>query len=354
MIVKNSGDLRIRMNSIKPVISVVVPVFNCERFLSRCLDSIVRQTYPALDIILVDDGSSDRSGEICDAYAAEDPRIRVFHTENRGVSAARNLGVAEAMKAPSTYLAFVDSDDWIELNMYEELLGRMEETDADIAVFSRIDHFPEEDRVVWRSNDVYYGFDVIKAYLTGKFYSELWDKLWKKTLFEGIVFPEGRTYEDLARMGYIIPKAKTVLSISQRLYHYYRIEDSLTTEYSVRNLIDYWLAHKERYDVMTAIPEVNGDPELMVALHNVCAWTIARAWQRRWRVKEELTNEDKAAFRKMSLFTRRHWDEFGALSGRYNRYCLFLSRYNNKLSFFLAYLPSLSQKHAPQQFFERK
>ena len=341
------------MKACEPVISVIVPVYNTEKFLSRCLDSIINQTYTALDIILIDDGSTDNSGAICDAYAAKDSRIRVFHKENGGVSTARNLGVEKAMDSPTTYLSFVDSDDWIELDMLEILVKTIAENNADMVICSPIVHFPDENKVNWQSDDIFRGFDTIKAYLTNKYRSELCFKLWKKALFEGIVFPVGKTYEDLARMSYLILKTECVVSISKPLYHYFRVEDSLTSEYTARNMTDYWLAHKERFDVMTAIPTISNDPELMMELYIACAKTIAKAWRKRWRVKERLTKEQQGAFNEMSLFSRQHRKELSKVPGRYNRYCIFLSQYNNTLSFFLAFLPSILHRYAPREHFKR-
>ncbi len=95
-------------------ISIIVPVFQVEHYLPRCIESIQMQTYSDLDIILIDDGSTDRSGEICENYAKEDPRIRVYHTENRGLSAARNFGLEKARENQSPYIAFADGDDYME------------------------------------------------------------------------------------------------------------------------------------------------------------------------------------------------------------------------------------------------
>jgi len=106
------------------LLSVVVPVYNVESYLSRCLDSILGQTYPFLEVILVNDGSKDASGSICDRYAEQDPRVRVIHKENGGLSSARNAGINAAT---GTYITFVDSDDWIEADGYAHLMGLMEQ-----------------------------------------------------------------------------------------------------------------------------------------------------------------------------------------------------------------------------------
>ena len=113
-----------------PKISVIVPVYNTGQYLPRCIDSILSQTFTDFELLLIDDGSTDNSGMICDEYAAKDSRIRVFHKENGGVSSARNFGLAQAS---GEYIGWVDSDDWIEPNMYELLLCAIEREKADIA-----------------------------------------------------------------------------------------------------------------------------------------------------------------------------------------------------------------------------
>lgn len=104
------------------MISIIVPVYNVELYIHQCIDSIISQTYRDIEILLIDDGSTDKCGNICDEYARIDPRIRVFHTQNKGLSAARNLGLREAK---GDYIGFVDSDDWIEPNMFEVLLQQL-------------------------------------------------------------------------------------------------------------------------------------------------------------------------------------------------------------------------------------
>ncbi len=113
-----------------PVISIIIPVYNVEKFLCRCLDSVINQTYRNLEIILIDDGSTDESGKICDEYVLKDSRIRVLHQDNKGVSAARNLGIR---MSNGQYMAFIDGDDWIEKDMFSFLLGLLEGNKADMA-----------------------------------------------------------------------------------------------------------------------------------------------------------------------------------------------------------------------------
>lgn len=131
--------------SVEPKISIIVPVYKVEPYLRKCLDSIVGQTYQNLQIILVDDGSPDNCGKICDEYAARDRRIEVIHQANGGVSAARNAGLK---LADGDYIGWVDSDDWIESGMYEYLLENALKYGADIAVCSRFERY--KDKVIRR------------------------------------------------------------------------------------------------------------------------------------------------------------------------------------------------------------
>ena len=123
-------------------ISVIVPIFNSEQFINRCVESILNQTYKNLEIILVDDGSTDDSGKICDQYALTDSRITVIHKINEGVSKARNMGI-DASKGD--LISFVDADDFLDVNMYEELINHLNENPADICCMAKI----------YMNNDVY-------------------------------------------------------------------------------------------------------------------------------------------------------------------------------------------------------
>ena len=116
-----------------PTIGVIIPVYNAEDTLERCVGSVIGQTHSDLEIILVDDGSTDISGAMCDAYAELDLRVHVYHTPNRGLSAARNWGIESALADGTEFIAFVDADDWLEPRMFETLLAALDASDADIA-----------------------------------------------------------------------------------------------------------------------------------------------------------------------------------------------------------------------------
>ena len=120
------------------VISVIIPCYNVEKYIDRCMESVLNQTYRELEIILVDDGSTDRTGNICDRYSQIDARVKVIHKENRGLSSARNAGLDICQ---GDYIFFVDSDDWISHNMYEKMLSSLKSVNADIAVCGWVEEF---------------------------------------------------------------------------------------------------------------------------------------------------------------------------------------------------------------------
>ncbi len=258
------------MNS--PKISVIVPVYKVEPYLRKCLDSIVSQTYQNLEIILVDDGSPDNCGAICDEYAAGDERIRVIHKENGGVSTARNAGLAAAT---GDWIGWVDSDDWIELDMYEYLLKNAQEQEADIAVCSRHE--------VYRDRQVTLGWDNVepldretglkRLLENGAMQNTLWDKLWKRELFEGLSFPEGRNYEDIAIMHRLFLRAGRVVCLPGAKYHYVQRQGSIVADTTLNNRLDHYRASKERYDEM-----VGCWPELEPLLLQQCVASAVGIW----------------------------------------------------------------------------
>lgn len=146
------------------MISIIVPVYNVEKYVRKCLDSVVNQAYKDLEILIVDDGSTDGSGKICDEYKKDD-RVKVFHTENRGLSAARNYGID---RAHGEWIGFVDSDDWIEPDMYEVLLKSALETDADIVECGVYTEYSNKAIGSKKRNALILGSDAIQALLKHK------------------------------------------------------------------------------------------------------------------------------------------------------------------------------------------
>lgn len=208
-------------------ISVVVPVYKVEQFLDRCVESIIKQTYTDYDLILVDDGSPDRCGEICEAYAKSDSRIHVIHQKNKGLSAARNTGIDWAFQqSNSRWLTFIDSDDWIHPQYLEALLDAADlyKTAVSIgdALWTQNSPLPETIQTkseLWKTEEYYSRFTV-NANVT-------WGKLYKKECFEKIRFPEGKIHEDEYVTYRVLFRYEYVAIVAQPLYAYYQNPDGI-------------------------------------------------------------------------------------------------------------------------------
>ncbi len=200
------------------MISIIVPVYNVEPYLEQCLDSIIHQTYRDIEIIVVNDGSTDRSGEICRAYAGRDPRIVLFETENRGLSAARNLGIDNAH---GEWIMFVDSDDWVEPEFCEAPLRAAMENDADLVVFCFTKVCQSGQTIPVKLSGV---GNITREMAVECGRPAVWNKLYRRRLFDTIHFPEGRRYEDVAVTHRLVYRSKQIMMMETPLY-YYRIRD---------------------------------------------------------------------------------------------------------------------------------
>lgn len=213
-----------------PLISVIVPVYKVETYLPRCVDSILAQTWKNLEIFLVDDGSPDGCGRICDEYAKNDPRIRVIHKENGGLSSARNAGLDVAS---GDYIGFVDSDDWIEPEMYAEMLALMEKYDARMVCAGRYDvdgETGEKTVGLCPAQEEQIDGETMagRIFLWDQCDSAAWDKLYRRELFEDIRYPEGKTCEDVPVTYRLALKAQRVALCSRPLYNYYHRSGSIS------------------------------------------------------------------------------------------------------------------------------
>lgn len=203
-----------------PLISIIVPVYNARPYLEKCLDSICRQTYKNLEIIVVDDGSTDGSGEICDSYAQSDFRVKVIHQLNAGQSVARNKALSIAQ---GEFLGFVDSDDWIDEDMYDFLHQLILESKADIAICSHYIEKQGKTKVRYASGEktVFSHDEAIRALVVDRrVRNYLWDKLFKRQLFKDILFPTNRVFEDVAISYRVFYQAKSVAMKQVPKYHY--------------------------------------------------------------------------------------------------------------------------------------
>lgn len=282
-------------------ISVIIPVYKVEPYLGKCLDSVVRQTYQNLEIILVDDGSPDHCGDICDEYATRDWRIQVIHQKNRGVSAARNAGLAVAT---GEWIGWVDSDDWIEADMYEYLLKHAADCDADIAVCSRLEHY--RDQCVfrgWEQEQVLDTEHALELLLENDVLQNfLWDKLWRRNLFDDVVFPEGRTFEDIAVMHRLFMRVRRAVCLPEAKYNYLLHSGSIVDDQSLKNRIHYYKAAKLRLD------EMCGQwPQFRSLLEAQCVASAITIWSSVCSNPRAKRKEAMPELKEISGFAKEHY-----------------------------------------------
>ena len=222
-------------------ISVIVPIYKVEKYIGKCVESIINQTHSNLEIILVDDGSPDTCGEICDAYAAKDTRVKVIHKENGGLSDARNAGIEVAT---GDYIGFVDSDDYIHSQMYEKLLGAILEHGADMSICS-YECVDEEGEVITRENpirtEVLSNIAALEKLADPNwwYYTIACDKLYKKKLFDTVRFPKGKIHEDQFTVHELFYACEKIATITDKLYFYLQRNNSImSTRIGISHLDD--------------------------------------------------------------------------------------------------------------------
>lgn len=210
------------------LVSIIVPIFNVEKYLIRCIESIVNQTYSNLEIILVDDGSPDNCPQICDEWANKDSRIKVIHKENGGLSDARNAGIE---LATGEYISFIDSDDYVDLRFIELLLQTMLQENSDI-VECKVVKFFENGAYETTSDDLatkdFSAEEALSALIDDKeLHQYVWNKFYKASLVDDILFPIGKYHEDEFWTHQVFGRAQKVIKINKSLYYYFQRNDSI-------------------------------------------------------------------------------------------------------------------------------
>lgn len=210
------------------LITVIVPIYKTEKYLQRCVDSIINQTYKNLEIILVDDGSPDNSGQICDLYAKLDKRVKVLHKKNGGLSDARNAGIDIAQ---GEYISFLDSDDWIDERYIDRLYQLLINSNSDISVCNFVRTSHENIQVDNAKIEVYEysNFQALEQ-LFGEYNVQMvtaWGKLYKRELFIDIRYPVGRIHEDEYTTYKLIYLAKKIIFTREKLLYYWQRNDSI-------------------------------------------------------------------------------------------------------------------------------
>lgn len=249
----------------KGLVSVVIPVYNVKKYLDECMESVVNQSYRNLEIIIVDDGSTDGSGEACDEWGRKDSRIKVIHRENGGLSVARNTGIEAST---GEFIAFIDSDDYFEQNAIEVLYNCATSLNADLTVGQglRVDengnrikegqyadkYEPKDEEKILSEEEFW------RCFSNNLYFVVAWSKLYRRELFDGVRFPEGKINEDYAIARHIVQKAKVISSTGKRIYKYRIRQGSIMrTAYSEKNLF----LLREHIDLINYILEKNFSSE---------------------------------------------------------------------------------------------
>ena len=272
-------------------ISVVVPVYNVKNDLEKCVDSIRRQTFSDIEIILVDDGSTDESGAMCDRFALEDDRIRVIHKENGGLSSARNAGIDVAQ---GEYIAFVDSDDWIDSGMLQTLLRACEQTGAPMSECSfrnvYADHYAEETRCDG-SRTVVTAAEAIESNLDWRTLKPVaWNKLYRRDVIGDIRYPNGRVHEDEFTTHRYYLAAGKIAYVDVSLYNYNKQRDgSITAAFKVKNL-DKCDAMLEKLRLVWSTPSLSVLEGKMASIYCYVLFTSLSACVKN-RIRHERVDE---------------------------------------------------------------
>lgn len=233
-------------------ISIIVPVYNVEAYLEKCINSILNQTYKNLELILIDDGSSDSCPAICDEAAERDSRVKVIHKENAGVSSARNMGLD---CAEGEYIGFVDSDDWIALDMYEQLLMTLQKYEVDCAMCEMVKYYSADRKKVQKFDigqelvDSQYAcsgmcISIGKQNFTNQKYFYLWDKIYKREVWDDIRFDESlKSAEDRWALFHVYRKVEKIAVCPKKLY-YYRQNAGLSADCNRNRDFDYIVGYR--------------------------------------------------------------------------------------------------------------
>lgn len=234
-----------------PLISIIIPVYNVEAFLPQCLDSILAQTFRSWELIVIDDGSVDKSGEICDDYARKDSRIRVLHKANTGQADSRNIGLS---MAKASLIGFVDSDDWVEEDMYEVLYQMLIDNQADISICSY--YLDYVDRSVAACKDqqikIYSSEEALDLILMDREIKSFpCDKLFRKEVITDL-FPMSYYYEDYATIFKWVANAKKVVFCHDPKYHYRQRRGSTCNDQKPIKYYHFFCAEMKRYNYVTS------------------------------------------------------------------------------------------------------
>jgi len=236
------------MNSSKVSISIIIPIYNVEAYLQQCIDSILAQTYINLEVILINDGSTDKSGSICDEYAKKDDRVVVIHKSNEGIGSARNCGLD---CAGGEFLVFVDSDDWLAPDMIEYLQNSLQMHDADISCCGFFSAYVNRNSAarLYNKTEVFYSSKKSLQSFIDRGIPDVavWGKLYKKSIFKNIRFPISRGYADTCVFADILSAANNIVVEPESKYYYRKRKSSITKEFAMNKELEFMNEHNQFY-----------------------------------------------------------------------------------------------------------
>ena len=252
------------------LVSVIIPVCNIQLYLAEAIESVINQTYSNLDIILVDDGSTDGSGEICDAFAEKDSRIRVIHQENKGLSGARNSGL-DIMSGE--IVAFLDSDDAYYPEMIQSMVEIMQREKADVVMcqfescYTQGKMLPKHKKREYKNPIIYNRKGALQALVEEKIDWHAWNKIYRRDCFESIRYPQGKVYEDIEITYHIVDKTHKVAVMNEPLILYRRRRGSITEKYTLSSAQD-------RIHAFARIEKLvkESSPEIFDEAHKQCIY----------------------------------------------------------------------------------
>lgn len=277
------------------MISVIVPVYNVEKYLEKCVESLCRQSYSNLEIILVDDGSTDSSGCLCDELAKTDSRIKVIHKKNGGLSDARNAGLDIAA---GDYIGFVDSDDYVLPEMYERLLTLLNTYHADIAICDKVEFYEGKDPEFTKiepSIKVLNQDQAINALADDQgLRSHVWNRLYSAHLFDDLRFDVGKAYEDVYIMHRLFLQAQKIVVTNESLYCYLQRATSILGTINLKKRVDLFWGYARRYE------------ETIAKYPNAAKKTATPMYYCMWDIIKHSSLKDKNEINKIVRFYRKN------------------------------------------------
>lgn len=335
----------------RPLVTLIIPVYNVRKYLEQCFDCVVSQEYDNLEIIVIDDGSTDGSGEIVEKYALNDKRFFIKHTENRGLSEARNTALD---LAHGEYIAFLDSDDWQEPDTIKQLVQNALLYNADIVVggvYREWINKTEVDVHFFSNTTVLSGKDACYEQICrDKIGPGIWDKLYRTCLFSEIRFPTGRVYEDLTTTPRLLAAANKVVLIPNILFHYRMRDSSISNTLDLKNIEDYWEACHELFLEWGEKGECYRSKLLQKCMNAIRRiWFSYSEYSGQNKSSEYLTRK-KRLYNKMSMFAHSHWRKI--IKGNYSNEMKCVC--SLALCDFPIYLKLLSTIRSVKVFFKNK